>query len=384
MKPRKSLVVLAVLLTVVATVVWELRPSEPVYQGKRLSTWVRELTPEPSPTSFLVPKDWDRAQAQLATFTNVVRAIGTNALPTYVKWLQDVPRRSMYDKFDDWLWGVSHGRIHLPQRTERCWAAYMAFGILGPEAAPAIPDLAKVLNQEAAGRLAADCLAAIGAAALPALSNAVATARSPRVRYATLEALGDLGLASKPAAPLLFKIVLKNEPSPPPRFSLADLALRALAEGETNADALMPLLVERLADTNTAAGAAFGLARCGTAGIPVLLQAMTNEDVKIRSAAGAALDPRFQKYLGDERKGETGPRFRIFNSVFNLLTVNSISGPYSTNVECQLLVRIVQRYTNDSNPVIQTQATNVLNYFNVLGRTNTTPRLPDDKPQNVD
>jgi hypothetical protein len=66
------------------------------------------------------------------------------------------------------------------------------------------------------------------------------------------------------------------------------------------------------------------------------------------------------------------------------LTVNSISGPYSTNVECQLLVRIVQRYTNDSNPVIQTQATNVLNYFNVLGRTNTTPRLPDDKPQNVD
>ena len=275
---------------------------EPVYQGKGLSTWMDELTAQPPIRSE--GENIVAIQYNMAMLTNVVRSIGHQWTAIVSKWIQDTPRPLSSDKFEELVERFGRGHAHLPQHRFRSIDGVIAFQILGPMAEPAIPELARILTNEGTCGEAARCLTAIGPAAVPALSNAVVTATN-RVRIAAITALGELGPVAKPTVPLLIQIVRTGDPY------LADFALRTLAEVETNADTLMPLLVERLADTNTALGAAYGLARVGTLGLPILLQALTNDDRKIRLAAGAASHPECSKVSCDERPD----RFRTLRIV---------------------------------------------------------------------
>ena len=75
---RGRAIALVVLLAVIATVVAfiALRPREPVYEGKRLSEWLRDLD-----DNTLAADSRNRA-------VDAVRQIGTNCVPTLVDMLQ--------------------------------------------------------------------------------------------------------------------------------------------------------------------------------------------------------------------------------------------------------------------------------------------------------
>lgn len=361
-KKRRLIIAFGISTAVLVIAVWWLSyPLEPSYRGRRLSAWWDELNRSPSDDES--PAGW---QARWVMLTNVVHSIGTNALPFYVTCLNHKPPPKWADKVDDWIRDKTSGRAYLPQSKDRMLEAQVCIEILGPAATPAIPDLARLLASEYSCGQASLCLAAIGPAALPTLSNAVATSSNPRVRYAALEALGSLGTGAQSASPLLWKIIQGTNSSA--GFSLGDLALRALVEIETNKNLLMPLLVKCLEDTNTAAGAAYGLARVGTPGIHMLLQAITNENSKIRSAAQAALDMHFQKLSADP-----SARFNRFNGLFNLKLTTSQWSFYSGS-EYQRMEPVLLRYGADSNVQIQAAASNALAF--VKTRTNATTRGP--------
>lgn len=353
MKVRFGLALLVV-AAMLAAIVWALRPREPVYQGKRLSVWLEELVVQKEGESL------DDVSARLPMFTNVVRSLGTDALPQYLKWLSDVPRPpGLADKVDQALGGLSRGRLHLPQRSHQCWKAERSLEVLGSAAAPAIPNLLQLLTDPDAGWVAARCLVFIGPAALPALSNTVMTTSGDARRHA-ITALADLGPVAQPAAPLLLHLVRSNPP-------LADYALRALAEVETNATALLPLLIERLADTNTACGAAYGLSCLGRPGLPALLQALTAREAVIRHAAGAGLLPPVQSWTEARNKGDRNlasysRSFDLYVALIPRFTASDAENPGAP-------VQALRRYASDPAPAIRDAASNALDSLTPPVRT---------------
>lgn len=328
-------------LIVVILAVWLLLPREPIYQGKRLTAWMDELNKEWNENEPLA-----RVTARQATWTNVVQSVGANALPYFLKWIPDA-------------------RHPLRQN-----ASATAIRILGPMAEPAIPGLVRLLKDEHAAHDVAYCLTSIGLAAVPALSNVVATTTN-RECIEALGSLRDLGPVASPTVPMLIQIVRTNP-------NLANFALQSLVEVETNADALMPLLVEHLTDTNNAGVPAYGLGRIGQPGFPFLLQSLTNEARIIRHFAEAALSTNFQKISTGKLKVTPPERPMYSKACFNLLVLEAAFRSYSEG-DFQMAAQTAQQFTNDPNPVICTAASNVLSYLDPILRTNPIPQAVRDE-----
>ncbi len=282
MKLHRKFLLLGAAALIIAVIAWLSFPAEPRYQGEPLGRVLDGLYYSPP-----FEESFSQAEARWISITNVVRSVGSKALPFYLHRLRQKSHSGWYDKLDDWLREKSSERLHLPKHRNPNLQAMLCIQILGPDARSAIPALENMLTDEEMSILATRSLAAIGPAAVPVLTNALVATSSDRVRWNILEALGNLGPAAKPAAPFLLRLV-ENKGSAV-GLSASDLALRALVEIETDSAALKPLLIQCLANTNTAPGAAFGLTRLGPEGFPILLYAVTNTEPKIRAAAEAAL-----------------------------------------------------------------------------------------------
>jgi hypothetical protein len=146
-------------------------PAEPSYQGRTL-TQLAMLSPNAHNNNRT------SAEAKAA-----VRAIGTNALPCLLAWL------SAYPDHEPIKQAVGHITDQLPDRfpfqSARQWgaddpailhfevAAYL-FGILGPDATPAIPELERIATDprgHPSAFRAIYILGGIGTNALPALQR---------------------------------------------------------------------------------------------------------------------------------------------------------------------------------------------------------------------
>jgi PBS lyase HEAT-like repeat len=287
---------------------------EPRYQGKPLSLWMDELTA--MPRDIDESRFWPAYQRQLGTLTNVVRSIGTNGLPCYLDWIEHPPPDdSWYEQATDWIAQISSYHIRLPERPDHSSEGVFAIQILGPDARTAIPVLGRLLDSESSCGAASYCLSAVGPEAIPTLTNVLERSTNTYVRYSAVRALGDFGTAALPVKAALLTVVREEKPNSWPGVSTADLALRALAEMAISPEELMPLFTEQLFATNASAGAAYGLARLGPIGTPVLLSALTNEDRKIRTASETGLD--FQKYLQTNPQKDAFLLFERFDSKFN-------------------------------------------------------------------
>jgi len=134
--------------------------SEPRYDGRSLSKWVLNQT---------TPEEQERADS-------AIRAIGTNALPVFIKWLRE--NSGQYD--------------HVPS----------AIAVLGETAAPAVPELEQLLfsTNELTSLLAIQSLAQIGKPAVPALLSAL-TNKSYKVSTRVSLFIGDLGTNARSAVP---------------------------------------------------------------------------------------------------------------------------------------------------------------------------------------
>jgi hypothetical protein len=214
---------------VVAFVVWP-GEREPEYQGRKLSEWLEPYN------------DVGDDEARVAA----IKHIGTNALPFLLSWMQYEPppwRESIYRHLyklpkiarKDLTYRVLLGKGELRLR-----AVVRGFEALGPEAAPAVPELARILSRTKStgtGYRATFALASIGEEGLPALTNALADPHCAN-RYYAAEAIGSIGDKARAAVPALLLVL--NDPDPVVRDA-ATLALRQVApELEPEEDAAPP------------------------------------------------------------------------------------------------------------------------------------------------
>ncbi|HTL18715.1 MAG TPA: hypothetical protein VL793_15870, partial [Patescibacteria group bacterium] len=173
MKRRLSVIMLLILpLALVVLFRGPRRHPEPVFQGRSLTEWVL-------------------AHANNLKAPDVSQAIGTNGFPCLVAWLSADPESDHLRGAIKWF------AVRLPNAapftTIRGWAdddpavlhfelAAHLFFVLGPDGAPAIPEL-EHLAGDARGRrsayVATLVLAGIGEAAIPALQRIAAKPDCP-------------------------------------------------------------------------------------------------------------------------------------------------------------------------------------------------------------
>ena len=177
-------------LALVAAVAWP-REREPVYQGKKLSEWLRACEKQ----------RYVSLRGEHDAF-DAVRNIGTNALPWFVKWMQYEP-----PKWNDSV-RVVLARLHLrsylsfrqrrragPAELRADAAAGIGFQILGPQSGPVIPELVRLLentNSPATADRAKNAFTHMGEDVVPPLM-AMLTNQASSVRAEAAHCIGAIG-----------------------------------------------------------------------------------------------------------------------------------------------------------------------------------------------
>lgn len=275
MKKRGKVLIWVVAVAAVAALVWAIaRPSEPSYQGKRLSVWLREF-------------DHVDDARDVAGAREAVTMMSSNTLPFLVKQLgahDPFLKRLLIDVLNKQ--SVIQWRPRMAE--EEQYTAWQAFEVLGVTAAPAIPQVASLLTQADTADAAVCALAGIGPPALPALIGAL-TNRN---------AFGRAGIPSG----LLH--VAEDKHALVPVFlgclSDADPALRATAahalgwmriEGATVVPALVPLMLDAAPRVRSHAAQAIGrFALLPELVVPALVRGIGDSDLMTRmnSVSGLA------------------------------------------------------------------------------------------------
>lgn len=164
-KRDKALVILGVIVLAVVCFAMLQRPNEPKYQGRYLSEWMAM---------------YSRGGEQVVKAKRAIQAIGTNALPCYVRWIRYEPvewRTSLYEKRPSWMPGKAMVERWLVGPDLRAGYAVSGIWFLETNAASAIPDLTMIMRDGTKPRAAGNAsiaLAGIGEHAIPALKAAFA------------------------------------------------------------------------------------------------------------------------------------------------------------------------------------------------------------------
>jgi hypothetical protein len=147
---------------------------EPRYKGRSLSWWLRAYS-DSSPAEA-ASEDFPK----LTEIEHAIRAIGTNALPFLLKWIQKEPpswHRAAHNKLPDSITEVAPAKLLIDgPGYEKATQAVVAFGVLGTNAAPAIPKLVALMTTTTSPRIAGRAIIAlsgVGAPAFPYLVTAL-------------------------------------------------------------------------------------------------------------------------------------------------------------------------------------------------------------------
>ncbi len=248
------------------------------YQGKTARNWARQLFSE-NPTN------------QAAARATLIK-MGRDAVPELIHllhtrdWRGRETLRSLAARSPRSLQNFILVRIG-PSNVGviRAEAARM-LGEIGPEAALAVPDLVRALENPDRGVVsqAAWALGRIGAAAVPSL---IPLAQSSNLveRHMAVYALGEIGAGATGALSVLMERL--DDPNPDVRSS-ANYSLGMV--GKTALPQLMALVASD--DTNTAR-----LAVATTTNYPVLLRAMVPHLIEMIESGNAAEKAQAQKIL---------------------------------------------------------------------------------------
>ena len=162
MKRRRVLYLVAgMALLVAAFVVWPRGPKEPVYQGKPLTQWINEAH---DVGIFDQTEETDAA----------MRAFGTNAVPFLLnEFTRPISHRR--GRLYAWVNGHSSFKIHLRTDEERVRVAGLGLLLLETNAAPALPVLARYLDDPNRDVFVISIFCNVGDDALPYLTAGFAS-----------------------------------------------------------------------------------------------------------------------------------------------------------------------------------------------------------------
>lgn len=182
------------------------RVADPEYKGRHLSEWMRMVRDDPV-LSAHDPRSQEAIQ--------IIREMGTNALPSLLDWMSYQPPLSPY-AFNPVFKHLPSGAISSPllrwgfeneERQQLADKAALVLGLLGPAAAPAIPELVHLAESRARSAStptrAMCALATLGPPAIPFFQQQLSNPEtaSPVTWYA----LERFGTNAKPLIPLLIK-----------------------------------------------------------------------------------------------------------------------------------------------------------------------------------
>jgi len=271
---------------------------EPIYLDGGLTEWV---------TFFEYYRNRGASRKEIEIAAQPVRKIGTNAIPSLLRWLNDEPapwrfklRRILY-KFPEPLRNsaalegfilnrnkMTHDRLALP-----------GFEALGSMGGPAIPQLAQYMNDTSRPSRAKNAIFAlsfIGNDALPDLLKA-ATNRSYPWRSTVLFAItymGSLGTNAPAAIPALLQCL------DDPDAEISTHSLRALSKLKLLPEIVVPLLTKELdsANKDVVTTAILDLENFGpdaAAAVPALLRCGRDTSYEVRILSEGAvfkIDPK--------------------------------------------------------------------------------------------
>ncbi len=270
-KRKKVLIVVGLALAaILVLLLWPGEP-EPRYQGRTLSEWLGR---------------YRQGGNQRPEAFEALRNMGTNALPTLLRWISYDP--AQFRETVVTLARKLPGSLGLSAPERRAADAERAFGILGREALPAAPELARLAETSRGRRRPVTCVRALGSlgpGALPAMIS-ILTNTSGMARYYVIAYIPTAGTNAWRAVPALIEC-LKD----PAVAIQAAGALGRLPGRPTNA---VPALTAMLQNPtpNYSAAAAFALAAVGPSArsaVPELLTMLNSSSPEASSAASVAL-----------------------------------------------------------------------------------------------
>jgi HEAT repeat protein len=157
MKPISRISIVAVLVAGAVVILIYQNLREPRYQGISLSGWLTEyLDARFRDRPFPDPGAAEQSAAR------AVKEIGTNAIPTLLKWLR-ARKSPVRERLNSLLEKQRMVRFHFRTDSELIWFANWGFAILGDDAMPAVPALVQLMqSQDPHQRIAAlSCAASI-------------------------------------------------------------------------------------------------------------------------------------------------------------------------------------------------------------------------------
>jgi hypothetical protein len=166
-KHRKLLAATLFAVLAITIVVLLAHEPEPRYNGRSLSSWLKAYAAiyETTGTTQTIPDVGEAVHA--------IQAIGTNALPLLLKWIQQEPpswQQAAHRKLPKRLWNTAPARLLIDgPGYEKASHAMNAFDILGTNAAPAIPGLVKLMTGTTNRTIVARAIGALGGIGVPAL-----------------------------------------------------------------------------------------------------------------------------------------------------------------------------------------------------------------------
>jgi HEAT repeat protein len=222
-----------------------------------------------------------------------IEHIGTNSIPYLLKAL-DYEGLPTWQEILAYGFDITYFKRLQDRKSQVPWAAVAAFGVLGTQASPAIPELAGMMaTNPAAAQFAASALGEIGDKAIPVLLDCLTNsqAHAPSATNNLELAWECLGESATSTVPVLLDYVQDND------AQLADTCAQILAtllDGETGTETIIPALCTNLASPKPAVRrrAVDALGQYDNAGprvLQLLRQALHDPDADVRRAAQEAV-----------------------------------------------------------------------------------------------
>ncbi|MFO1514701.1 MAG: hypothetical protein U1F83_17630 [Verrucomicrobiota bacterium] len=293
---------------------------EPSHNGRLLSEWIGDMQ---------IGQVWSGGSPT----QRAVQAMGTNAIPTLLKWMSYEPSwtelsREEHENVVHWR-PVTNLNRYPAQRGER--AGY-AFGYLGAMARSTIPELTRLARTASDLKRAerfTGALASIGPEAVPNLVS-LATNSPPWSRYSAIDALGSFADDPEVAAPLVPMLIkCLSDTNTNTDFAIDGPIERVLTA--INPGIVVPALTNTLQSASTrtrqrAIGCLFAFeiadpSNVPATAVPAIRAAMRDPDSEVRLVATGLL----REMGGWEHVGEEWVRRHGTN------TLNGITPDFFTN-----------------------------------------------------